>query len=193
MGGLSILTAALLAGLSGCGAQGQTKQSVASQPISFQNETKEMLVTPDQTLDPSIPRGVDYTRIQAVNGDGQTVTLDAERTSILVVAYWCPHCQRTLKLLSQYRPSLDTVPVLLNVGYPSGTTLSEAVHVEQEEERALGLHGMTSFYDLDPSAGDKYAPKGYPTLVYKSSRGLNTLFGEHTLAVWKQVLAGATG
>ncbi|WAH35299.1 TlpA family protein disulfide reductase [Alicyclobacillus dauci] len=162
--------------------------SAAKPKLAFQNRTRELVVTPDTKVDPSPATDVDYTHVSVLTAAGKRVVLDARQTPILFVAYWCPHCQRTLELLSSHKSELSRLPVIVNVGFPKNTELQEAVQVEAEETKQLNLHGFQMYYALDPAAGDKYAPQGYPTLAYENVRGIQTLFGEHTLSVWTSVL-----
>lgn len=156
--------------------------------ISFQNRTKEMVGPVDTKLDPHSVAGVNYTSIPVVNANGDHLTLDASQRPVLFVAYWCPHCQRTLQLFTKNMASLGQKPILVFVGYNKGTSLGQAVQVEHEEVRQLHLADFEVYYNLSSSASDTYAPLGYPTLVYRSGFGLLSLYGEHTLAIWEKVL-----
>lgn len=160
--------------------------------IAFANVTKEQVIRPDAKVDPSVVKGTDYTHVKVINSAGKTVTLDARQHPILFVAYWCPHCQRTLINLSKNRSKFAQLPILVSLGFPSNVSLATAVKVEHSEEQQLHLASFQVYYALSPSAGNTYAPKGYPTLAYfnSSKRHLMTLFGEHTLSVWEQVLNG---
>ncbi|GMA61417.1 hypothetical protein NZD89_17055 [Alicyclobacillus fastidiosus] len=162
----------------------------ASKQLVFQNKTKEMVVTPDSKVDPVPVTDVADTHLQVLDGQGNRVMLDVAKTPVLIVAYWCPHCQRTLELLSTHRAQLGQLPVLVNTGFPAGTTLTEAKRVEAAEVKDLKLQNFTSYYALDTSFANRYAPKGYPTLLYPSATGVQSLNGEHVLSVWAQVLGG---
>lgn len=161
----------------------------ASKQLVFQNKTKDMVVTPDSRVDPVPVTNVADTHLQVLDGDGNRVDLDVAKTPVLIVAYWCPHCQRTLELLSTHRTQLGQLPVLVNTGFPAGTTLAQAKRVEAAEIKDLKLQNFTSYYALDSSFGNQYAPKGYPTLLYPSATGVQSLNGEHVLSVWAQVLS----
>lgn len=178
------LSALLIFLVSGCG------QSVtaAAGPIVFVNRTSQMRVQPDASLDPTRAVGIDERQIPVLNDRGTRVYLDAFRGPILFVAYWCPHCQRTLLLLTNHRRNLRQIPTLVFVGYPPQTTFAEARQVVREEHRALHLANFPTFYALSQTAGDTYAPKGYPTLAYPTETGVDLLFGEHTLSIWQKVL-----
>lgn len=156
--------------------------------ISFQNRLTMLPTAPDNRLDPTTANGVDYHHIRVLDANGKQVVLSVSQGPILFAAYWCPHCQRTLVLFSKKSQELQAKPVVVCVGYPAGTTLKQAVHVETEEVSELHLATFTTYYDLSPQAGDIYAPKGYPTLAYQALGQTKLLFGEHTWSIWKQVL-----
>ncbi|WP_067616861.1 TlpA family protein disulfide reductase [Alicyclobacillus acidiphilus] len=183
-----LLAAGCLTGCSIAWNDSHAKVQATTQQISFQNRTDELVGPVDTKLDPTPVKQVDYTKIPVVDGEGRHVSLDARKQPVLFVAYWCPHCQRTLKLLSQEFHSLKQKPILVCVGYSQGTTLRQAVAVQHQEQTALHLAAFQVYYDLNPKAGDVYAPAGYPTLVYQANDQLLSLYGEHTAAIWRQVL-----
>ncbi|MDQ0190241.1 TlpA family protein disulfide reductase [Alicyclobacillus cycloheptanicus] len=200
------LGAALAAGLTvftaGCGAvqapQAQS-QTNTTQPVSqqaanppFYNETKLDVVTPDPNYDPTSVNPAAYQNLTVYTADGKKVHLDAAKEPILFMAYWCPHCQRTLLLLQKNRSTLKTLPVVVSMGFQPGTTLSQAVKIGEEEKRGLNLTAYQIYYDVDTSQYAALAQKGYPTLVFSDKGKLNQLFGEHTLSVWQQALNSAS-
>ncbi|MBX6351944.1 MAG: hypothetical protein IRZ10_01315 [Thermoflavifilum sp.] len=154
----------------------------------FSVKTAEQRVTPDNTVDP-IPAATNiYGALHVLDASGHKVELDARRTPILFVAYWCPHCQRTLQLLVQNRDRLARLPVVVSMGFVPGTSVEQAVSLTRQEEQALHLAGLTIYYAVDPSSR-AWVPNGYPTLVYAADGQLRMLYGEHTLSVWQQVLS----
>ncbi|GEO24945.1 hypothetical protein AAC03nite_07300 [Alicyclobacillus acidoterrestris] len=188
--GISTLAVCLL--MTGC-AIGQNGASAnqtgtTSGQLVFQNKTSEMRITPDKKMDASLVTTTDDTHIDVLDSQGHRVILNAEKTPALIVAYWCPHCQRTLQLLSNHQSQLSALPVLIHTGFPDGTTLAEAKKVVATEVKDLHLHGFTSYYALGSSFAKQYAPKGYPTLLYGSNEGVQSLVGEHVFSVWDEVL-----
>ncbi|MFD1674553.1 TlpA family protein disulfide reductase [Alicyclobacillus fodiniaquatilis] len=181
------LASILLIALTGCGIETHSTKT-ASTKATFQNLISDDVIKPDTKLDPHKPFGVDYTHVEVVDAKGHHVTLNASKTPILFTAYWCPHCQRTLRLLSSQQNTLQRMPVVVSFGFAKNTTLKTAVGIQHAEISQLKLHGFKVYYDLSPSAGDEYAPLGYPTLAYDSGGSIVTLYGEHTLDIWKQVL-----
>jgi thiol-disulfide isomerase/thioredoxin len=155
----------------------------------FAVKVNEQKVTPDSALDAVPADAARYRSITVFDANGRRVTLDAANAPVLFVAYWCPHCQRTLQLLSQNRSELRRLPVMVSMGFVPGTPLSEAVRLTQQEETALHLSGFKTYYALDPSSR-QWIPRGYPTLVFDRNGALQMLYGEHTLDVWQKVLGG---
>lgn len=175
--------------VTGCGMFGGNGKTPTTS-MAFQNRTSDMLVTPDAKLDPTIVQNETYRAISVVNSSGHPQVIHVGHQPVLFVAYWCPHCQRTLQLLTEYRAKFGVLPIIVCVGYSNGTSLSAAVRVERQEERVLHLAHFSVYYALASTAGNRYAPEGYPTLVYRDKGELKTLYGEHSLAIWEQVLHG---
>lgn len=80
-------------------------------------------------------------------------------------------------------------PLIVSMGFKPGTTLNEAVHLEQQELQAFHLKSFQVYYLLDPNQS-KYVPYTYPTLVINRDNSLDMLHGEHTLPVWLKAFSG---
>ncbi|WP_040290153.1 TlpA family protein disulfide reductase [Alicyclobacillus hesperidum] len=197
VGVITILCAALAIGtVSGCGTAGAANQSRGAKvvrnqvhPLVFQNRTSDNIIAPDTKLDSQPVRGSLYKDVLVLQANGKSAHLDVTHGPLLFVAYWCPHCQRTLQLLTKLQSQLKQIPTLVDVGYPSGATLADAVRIDRAERAQLHLANFPTYFILAPNAGDQYAPLGYPTLVYRQGGQTLSLFGEHTSAIWKQILS----
>jgi|GEM_PF-2013795 len=206
-GAKSLLALALVFVMSGCGNTANTSGNSANTGNSqansvqsgngqtdaagnppFQNSLKLEVAPVVKTYNPVAANPQDFTRIQAVDANGKTVTLDARKEPILFVAYWCPHCQRTLVLLSRNESQLSQLPVVLSMGFQPNTTLAEAKKLTAAEHSALHLSSRFQvYYGLNVDA-KKLVPIGFPTMVYSARGKLEMLYAEHTLAIWKQAL-----
>jgi len=157
----------------------------------FQNKLNIEVAPLDSNYDPIKAKTADFTNIQVVNAQGKPITLDAKKQPILLVAYWCPHCQRTLVLLSKNINRLSHIPIIISMGFRLGTTLAEAKDLTDDEESFLHLSSQFKiYYGLNVNANE-LIPIGYPTLVYNDGRTLAMLYAEHTFAIWKKALAAA--
>ncbi|QQE78040.1 hypothetical protein [Alicyclobacillus sp. SO9] len=156
----------------------------------FQNKLKMEIGRKINRYNPySVNAGV-FSNVKVETPQGKTVFLNANKQPILFTAYWCPHCQRTLVLLKKNLSQLPVRPIVVSMGFASGTTLAEAKKLETQEEKVLGL-GTAFQIDYGLSLGKKDVPKGFPTLVYSDGTQLRMLYGEHTLKIWKEALAKA--
>ncbi|WP_062305363.1 TlpA family protein disulfide reductase [Alicyclobacillus sendaiensis] len=182
----------------GCGAIGHSAGSgqVAkgsgrdrAHPLVFQNLTGAMNQGQDPRWDPRPASSGLYGAVTVWTASGRQEVLTADRQPLLFAAYWCPHCQRTLQLLTSIRHRLRRMPVIVNVGYPAGTSLQTAVRIAREEDAALHLAPFEEVFILTPSAGDRYAPLGYPTLVFRQGNALWSLYGEHRAEIWIRALS----
>ncbi len=166
-----------------------TQPSVGTQTnIAFHNELKMEMVTPISSFNPTATTSPVYEHVTVYAANGSKVSLNARKTPLLFTAYWCPHCQRTLVLLSKNRAVLRQKPIVIAMGYVPHTTLSEAKQLEDAEVKSLGLHGLAVYYLLDPNA-TKYVPVAYPTLAFMHGGKLLLMNSEHTLAVWEKALS----
>ncbi|MCL6548117.1 MAG: hypothetical protein K6T30_04315 [Alicyclobacillus sp.] len=149
----------------------------------------EERVAPNPRFDPAPASPSLYTRVPVWTADGHQAVLDARRRPILFVAYWCPHCQRTLVLLSQHQTKVGEMPDVVSMGFVPGTSLREAKQLTRQEEQALHLTGLANrtYYLVRPDA-NRYIPNAYPTLVFRHGWKLEMLSGEHTLQVWQTAL-----
>lgn len=153
----------------------------------FYNELNLEVGAPDPQFDPQLIHAATYDNLTVYSANGRVVHLNTTNQPILFIAYWCPHCQRTLVLLRKHRNQLKSLPVVVSMGFAPGTTLEEAVHIGRAEERALGLQNYQIFYDVQPNSG-ALVPNGFPTFVFPDHGQVDVLFGEHTWRVWEQAL-----
>ncbi|WP_206830497.1 TlpA family protein disulfide reductase [Alicyclobacillus fructus] len=158
-------------------------------PLVFQNLTGAMNEGQDPRWDARPASSNLYGKVVVWTASGQKEVLEADRQPLLFAAYWCPHCQRTLQLLTSIRRQLKRAPVIVNVGYPAGTSLQTAVRIAREENAALHLAPFQEVFILTPTAGDRYAPLGYPTLVFRQGNSLWSLYGEHKPEIWEKALS----
>lgn len=154
----------------------------------FVNRLKDLPATPDPRFDPISAHASIYSDVTVYNANGRKVVLDATNTPILFVAYWCPHCQRTLVLLNKNRQSLSRFPTLVSMGFAPGTSLAEEVRLTHEEMDYFHIYNVKEYYYLG-SNSQQLTPQGYPTLVFPGKGGVLAMFGEHTLRVWQQALS----
>jgi len=151
----------------------------------FQVLLSDDVVTPLSTDHP-VSAGVKWRSLSVISGDGTVRPLDPSLLPALVVAYWCPHCQRTLLLFMRHEHSLRQKPILISTGFVAGTTLAQAEALTREEQRALGLTGFQMDYGL---AGWQGVVKQFPTLVIDHKGAWELLQGEHTWSAWHEALA----
>ncbi|SIS97763.1 TlpA family protein disulfide reductase [Alicyclobacillus vulcanalis] len=164
----------------------------APHPLVFQNLTGAMNEGQDPRWDPkAAPTGV-YDDVTVVTASGRQEVLSVRDAPLLFAAYWCPHCQRTLQLLTSIESRLKQKPILVNVGYPPGTTLQTAARIAREESQVLHLAPFQEVFILNPDAGDRYAPLGYPTLAFYRAGRDWTLYGEHRASIWEKALSEST-
>ncbi|WP_206885211.1 TlpA family protein disulfide reductase [Alicyclobacillus mali (ex Roth et al. 2021)] len=171
------------------GQPGKSSGRDRAHPLVFQNLTGEMNEGQDPRWDPQPASSDLYGAVTVWTATGQKELLSADAQPLLFAAYWCPHCQRTLELLTSIRQRLKRDPVIVNVGYPAGTSLKTAVRIAREEDATLHLAPFKEVFVLTPSAGDRYAPLGYPTLVFRQGNDLWSLYGQHRAAVWEKALS----
>jgi thiol-disulfide isomerase/thioredoxin len=166
--------------LAGCasGGQGPTAQVA--------NETGVEVTRPNPNYNPAPLQSADeFKQLQLYDADGKVVHPGLDKP-LLIVAYWCPHCQRTLVLLNANKDKLKQLPVVISAGFQPNTTLQQAKDITKEEFRLLGISGFQVYYCFTQFSRDLLPM--YPTLVYSSDQGLVRLSGEHTLDVWKKAL-----
>ncbi|MCL6516534.1 hypothetical protein [Alicyclobacillus sp.] len=160
----------------------------ANQP--FQNRLDALPTTPANVPNAKPADPVLYGALPVVTPDGRQETLHPADRPVVFLAYWCPHCQRTLVLWDQHWSELPVKPVIVATGFQSGTPLADARRIEEDEIRGLHLqHIQFDAYLLDADEG-KRVIQAYPQAVYELDDQLLTLTGERTLDVWKQVFSG---
>lgn len=186
---LALVVPGLLWITAGCGVTApKTTSQLAPKNPPFQVLLKSEVVPVGQSFDPTTVQTSVYNDISVYTASGNQVTLDATKQPILITAYWCPHCQRTLVLLQSHQSKLKQLPVVIATGFAAGTTLKQAVKLEQQEERGLNLKSYQIYYDIDPSYAS-LVPQGFPTFVFPSNGKVSTLVGEKALSVWQQALS----
>lgn len=151
----------------------------------FQVLLSDEVVTP-QSTDHPVSAEAKWRTLRVMAADGKVRQLDASSLPALVVAYWCPHCQRTLLLFMRHVHSLGRRPIVISTGFVAGTTLAEAKALTREEQRALGLTGFQIAYGL---AGWQGVVTEFPTLVMDHKGAWELLQGEHTWPAWHEALA----
>ncbi|MBX5435700.1 MAG: hypothetical protein IRZ33_00620 [Alicyclobacillaceae bacterium] len=156
----------------------------------FANKLSVDRVTPNPRFDPVPADPTLYTHVAVLTADGEQVVLDARRHPVLFVAYWCPHCQRTLVALAHHRATLGSAPDIVSMGFVQGTSLAEAKRLTEEEVTALHLARLGKTYYLLNGNTHQYIPNGYPTLVFTRGGQLQMLYGEHAVQVWQTALRG---
>ncbi|MCY0876809.1 MAG: hypothetical protein OWT28_11150 [Firmicutes bacterium] len=125
--------------------------------------------------------------IHVQESSGRWTTLDAMTHPVLFVAYWCPHCQRTLVMLQKNASHMTQWPTIVFTGYPPGFPLKWAKAIEAQELRALHLHFIKDPLYLIGNADMKYIT-GFPYLMFKDNGKLTSLVGEHTFPVWQRAI-----
>lgn len=171
----------------------QSRAADAAGNPPFQNKLKVEVGQLDQNYDPKSVSASTFTHVQVVDGQGQKMTLSAAKQPILFVAYWCPHCQRTLVMLTKNESKLRQLPVIVSMGFQPGTTVAQAKKLTDAEHTTLGLSNQFHVYYGLYKNNAKYVPIGYPTLVFSDGQKLQMLAGEHTLGVWQHALSTAKG
>lgn len=160
--------------------------SLGSNP-PYTNELTLDVAQPIATFQPTKTTSPVYNHVVVYTATGTKIVLQAKAQPLLFTAYWCPHCQRTLALLSKNASTLHVQPTVIAMGFAPGTTLAQAVSLEAQEIQDLHLQPFTIDYLLDPNQ-IRYVPEAYPTLVFPYHRGLAMISYEHTLAAWRQAL-----
>ncbi|GMA59178.1 hypothetical protein GCM10025858_36810 [Alicyclobacillus sacchari] len=160
IGFTTVLCSALALGaVVGCGNVGEPSQSggakvvrAQAHPLVFQNRTQEYVTSPDARFDPQTVGSSLYENVPVLQADGKPAHLDVARGPILFVAYWCPHCQRTLQLFTKLISQFKQTPTLVAVGYPKGATLADAVRINHTERQQLRLANFPTYYMLASDA-----------------------------------------
>jgi thiol-disulfide isomerase/thioredoxin len=180
---LATCTLVIIVSIAGCGTgepQGGNNSS-PSQP------TDVKLDPPDTKFDPVTKQVSYYSPIKVLDSNGNTVTLNANKSPIIFEAYWCPHCQRVLQELSHNRSQIQHVPTVVSMGFPQGTSLQQAVATTQDEFASLGITGFQVYYLLNPPRLNYV----FPTSVFSNSGQDELLVGEHSLSVMTKAFGGA--
>jgi thiol-disulfide isomerase/thioredoxin len=155
----------------------------------FENRLNALPTTPANVLNAKPADPAVYASIPALTPEGASLTLTPSERPVVFVAYWCPHCQRTLVLWDQHWSELSVKPVIVATGFEPGTPLAQAKQIDADEIRGLNLkHIQFDAYLLDTNIGKKVI-QAYPEVVFQQGDQLLTVTGERTLAVWKQVLS----
>jgi thiol-disulfide isomerase/thioredoxin len=166
--------------LTGCASGGQAPT------VQVANETGVEVTRANPNYNPVPLQSADEVKqLQLYDANGQVVHPNPG-TPMLIVAYWCPHCQRTLVLLNANKNKLKQLPVVISAGFQPNTTLQQAKDITRQEFKLLGLSGFQVYYCLTDFSRDLLPM--YPTLVYSSDQKLVRLSGEHTLDVWSKAL-----
>lgn len=136
---------------------------------------------------PVVSKSADQ-HIRVQDAVGHWTTLDAAKRPTLFVAYWCPHCQRTLVLLRRNAARIKQWPNIVLTGYPANVPLQWARALVTQEEHSLQLPFLTHAYFMLGTADMTYIT-GFPYLMFEHQGALGALVGEHTFRVWQQALA----
>ncbi len=127
-----------------------------------------------------------YNHVVAQANNGKREVLDATKIPMAFVAYWCPHCERTLAMWKLHHAHF---PDLVFVGYPQGTTFSQAKQRAWAEIRYFHLPVTANQVNfVIGNQQDQYVPKGFPNYVYAVGHQDKSLLGEHTWKIWHSVL-----
>lgn len=197
--GLSlVVTGMTLFGLSNGNlqAKSQSKPPVRSMVKlpPFQNITAFEKVTPSSVWNPTKVSVSTYEHVLAINNNGKKSVLDAKKQPMLFLAYWCPHCERTIDMWTIHQKQIKSFPLLVFVGYPDGTSLAIA------KQRAWAeLHYFhvpvkeNGVYFVIGSKQTKYVPNGFPALFFERGHYIESLLGEHTWSIWKKVIGSSNG
>lgn len=192
---LAAVVPALILALAGCGTvtapkttTTTTQSTGSSLDPPFRVVTSLEVVTPDAKFDPTAASLSLYQSIPVYTASGKVVHLDATKQPILIEAYWCPHCQRTLLLFNKHSQAMKQRPVLISTGFAQGTTLQQAVQIGKAEEAALHLQAYQVYYYIAPDYAKRLVPVGFPTLVFPWKGKVDALYGEHTWAAWQPAL-----
>lgn len=148
----------------------------------------EDLAKPQSTWNPKTVSSSTYSDVHVLDASGKPVTLHVSNSPILFEAYWCPHCQRTLVLLSSNLSGIKSKPVLVSTGFAPNTTIQQAVSISHQEFKSLNLAKFQVYYLLDQSLLSKYVAS-YPTLVFEKNGKTQEMLGEHTLPLWERALS----
>ena len=127
-----------------------------------------------------------YNHVVTQNNTGEKVVLNASKKPMLFVAYWCPHCERTLFM---WKKDHAKFPDLVFVGYPNGTKFAMAKNRAWSEIHYFHLPVKSSqVYFVIGNQQAKYVPQGFPNYIYAQHHQDKSLLGEHTWHVWQSVL-----
>ncbi len=128
---------------------------------------------------------------QDLDGTRARIGADGEPTVALLLAHWCPHCQRELPLvvdwLAQHEPA--TTPRVVAVA-----TAIDPLKPNYPPEEWLEQEGWVHevIYDAAGEVPEAYGSSGFPFFVVLDGEGkvVRRLSGEIDLAVLDEVLAG---
>lgn len=164
-----------------------TSASALNSPLPVSNWTGYEQVIPDAKFDAvPITNGRDLLiHLKLTDESGKPVSVAQTDRPIIFEAYWCPHCQRTLITLFKDKDFMALHPIVVSMGYPPDTTLSQAVATSQKEFDILGLSGFTVYYSLGSVSQD--VVPSYPTVIFTKRNKMYRLTGEHTSLVWHEI------
>lgn len=174
---------------SACGISNSPTQDSGAKGASnppYRNLTEVNNRGQDPAFDTQEIKWNNYEQITVYSSDGRKHELDPKQP-VLIEAYWCPHCQRTLSMLASNESKFDRKPVLLSSGFTLGTTLQEAVQFTNLEMKDLKIEAKFQVYYYLGQIDESLAPY-LPTLVFSSKNSFEVLSGEHTLSVWEKAL-----
>jgi thiol-disulfide isomerase/thioredoxin len=142
-----------------------------SQPVGVQGEALPEL--PDSGQDPAI--GMKAPLLSGFNFDGSPVSLtpgaDGNATMVVFLAHWCPHCNREVPVLIDWK-ELGLVPNTLTViGITTGTRSDYPNYPPSQWITAIKWPWASFPDSANADAALAYGVAGYPTFVVIDKNG----------------------
>ncbi len=158
-----------------------TAKLPAVQAVTFRGTALAAL--PDTGVDPAVGTTAPTITGRSFDGTPVAIPVAGERTMVVIAAHWCPHCQRELPLLVQWKES-GQVPTDLNV-----VVLSTNVAAERGNfPPAVWLENIKNPFpvmadDEESSAATALGNTSFPTMVLidQSGKVVRRMSGEKTL------------
>jgi cytochrome c biogenesis protein CcmG, thiol:disulfide interchange protein DsbE len=181
-----LVTVMILAGIAGVIAT----KSKTSTPTSKLPAIQAVVATgaavaqmPESGTDPAIGATVPTITGRSFDGTAVRIPTLGKRTMIVVVAHWCPHCQREVPLLVDWQKS-GAIPADLDV-----VLLSTSVRAENGNyPPAVWLESIKNPFpvmadDKDSRAATALGNTGFPTLILVDEAGkvVRRMSGEHPI------------
>jgi cytochrome c biogenesis protein CcmG, thiol:disulfide interchange protein DsbE len=182
----AVVAALLIAGITAVIASKTTTKTETAKLPAVQGVAvtgTAMAALPEAGADPAV--GTTAPSITGKSFDGAAVSLPVagKRTMVVIAAHWCPHCQRELPLLVEWKKS-GQVPSDLEVVVLSTSVVAERGNFPP----AVWLEGINNPFpvmadDAESTAATALGNDSFPTMVLidKDGKVVRRMSGEKSL------------